>query len=73
MIGGEDDDEEGEVFEPAELERGWVWKDEKGENGWLLQQQEDGESHNTFTLTRCMTRWIDGWKKLHDHDVLYYM
>jgi hypothetical protein len=20
-----------------------------------------------------MTGWMDGWKKLHDHDVLYYM
>jgi hypothetical protein len=24
-------------------------KMKKGENGWLLQQEEDGESHNTFS------------------------
>jgi hypothetical protein len=39
----------------------------------LLQQEEDGESHNTFSWTGWMTRQMDGWKKLHDHDVLYYM
>jgi hypothetical protein len=49
----------------AELE-----KMKKRENGWLLQQ-EDGESHNTFIWIRWMTGRMDGWKKLHDHDVLY--
>jgi hypothetical protein len=52
----------------AELE-----KMKKRENGWLLQQEEDGESHNTFSWTGWMTGRMDGWKKLHDHDVLYYM
>ncbi len=52
----------------AELE-----KMKKGENGWLLQQEEDGESQNTFSWIGWMMGWMDGWKKLHDHDVLYYM
>jgi hypothetical protein len=41
-----------------------------------LLQQEDGESQNTFSWTGWMD-WMDdgmdGWKKLHNHDVLYYM
>jgi hypothetical protein len=48
----------------AELE-----KMKKGENGWL-QQEEDGESQNTFNWIGWMTGRMDGWKKLHDHDVL---
>jgi hypothetical protein len=52
----------------AELE-----KMKKGENGWLLQQEEDGESQNTFSWTGWMTRWMDGRKKLHDRNILYYM
>ncbi len=50
-----------------------AWLEEKmmkGENGSLLQQ-EDGESQNTFIWIGWMTRQMDGWKKLHDHDVLY--
>ncbi len=68
VIGGEDDDEEGEVSEPVELETCWVGEDKKKENGWLLQQQ-DGESQNTFIWTGWMTGWMDGWKKLHNHDI----
>jgi hypothetical protein len=26
-----------------------------------LQQQEDGESHNTFSWTGWMIGWMDGW------------
>jgi hypothetical protein len=32
-----------------------------------------GESQNTFSWTGRMTVRTDGWKKLHDHDFLYYM
>ncbi len=45
----------------AELERM-----KKGDNGWLLQQEEDGESQNTFSWTRWMMKRTDGWKKLHN-------
>jgi hypothetical protein len=31
----------------------------KGENGWL-QQEEDGESQNTFSWTGWMTERMDG-------------
>jgi hypothetical protein len=43
----------------------------EGENGWLLQQHEDGESQDTFIWTGWMTGQMDGWKKLHNHNVLY--
>jgi hypothetical protein len=32
----------------------------KGQNGWLLQHEEDGESHNSFSWTGWMTRHMDG-------------
>jgi len=68
VIGGEDD-EEGEVSEPAELETGRVGEDEeRGE--WVAAEQEDGESQNTFNWIGWMTGRMDGWEKLHDHDVL---
>jgi hypothetical protein len=54
----------------------------KGQGMLLLCSQEEGdccssrrlgESQNTFSWTGWMTGRMDGWKKLHDHDVLYYM
>jgi hypothetical protein len=67
VIRGEDDDEEGKVSKQAELE-----KMKKGENGWLLQEG-DGEPQNTFSWTGWMMGQMDGWKKLHNHDVFYYV
>jgi hypothetical protein len=30
-------------------------------------------TYSTGWMTGWMTGRMDGWKKLHDHDVLYYM
>jgi hypothetical protein len=38
----------------------------------LLLQQEDGGVTEYLQLD-WMDDGTDGWKKLHDHDVLYYM
>jgi hypothetical protein len=38
----------------------------------LLQQQEDGGVIEYLQLD-WMDDGTDGWKKLHDNDVLYYM
>jgi hypothetical protein len=44
----------GKFLNVLSLKHAKLEKMKKGENGWLLQQQEDGESHNTFSWTGWM-------------------